>query len=277
MKVVSNTRKMHKRYRRNQKKKISVLTTKKDSLQRVYGLVCHMIRKIIKPSIILIVVMLSSGIMPFNQPKMLQIEAARAQSESPLIKIQQVNLEVEKDGTFVTLEKLVPEEPTTGQTTLTPQIVNNSKLRINASYGTVIGNDESIVIHRFSVEVYEVRTGEKDNRTGVVGESEYNANNPEDLVLPPNSSKSEVVKIPYLALPTYGNYKFAFKVEYHIYEGDRVTKEVYFPQNMSFEFVESLPEPPYVLIFLFYGVFFIFVAFVLLGLYGNRKFKNQEV
>ncbi len=266
---------MHKRYSRNQKKNLSVLTTKKDSLQRVYRSVRPMIRKIIQPSLIVFVTVLSLGIMPFTQPKMIQVDGARAQTEPHLIKIQQVNLEVEKDGEFVTLEELILDEPTTGQTTLTPQLVNNSKLRVNASYTTIIGNDESIVIHSFAVEVYEVLTGETDNLTTAV-RRDYQSDIPEELVLPPNSSKSELLIIDQLPLPTYGNYKFAFRLHYHIFDGDKTVKNVFFSQNMSFEFVESLPEPPYILFVLFYGVFFIFCAFVLLGIYGNRKYKNLE-
>ena len=184
---------MHKRYRRNQKKKISVLTTKKDSLQRVYGSVLPMIRKIIRPSIIVFVIILSLGFLPSTQPEMIQINVVKAQAESPLIEIQEVNLEVEKDGEYTPLEKLTLDEPTTGQTTLTPQVVNNSKLRVNASYSTVIGNEDSIVIHSFSVEVYEVLTGESDNRTILTPDveknmlSEYKEDNPEELILPPNS------------------------------------------------------------------------------------------
>jgi hypothetical protein len=227
--------------------------------------------------------MLSLGFLPSTQHEMIQINVAKAQSESPLIEIREVNLEVEKDGEFVELEKLTLDEPTTGQTILTPQVVNNSKLRVNASYSTIIGNEESIVIHSFSVEVYEVLTGESDNLTTVAPDieksmrSEYEEDNPEELVLPPNSSKSELLHIPYLALPTYGNYKFAFKVEYHVYGGDRLSKMVYFAKNMSFEFVESLPEPPYVLYFLFYTISIVFIAFVALGVYGSRRYKNLEL
>jgi hypothetical protein len=270
-------KKVHKRYRRNQKMKFSVLTTKNNSLQRVYGLVRPMIRKIIRPSIIVFAIMLSLGFLPSTQPEMIQVNAVKAQSESPLIEIQEVNLEVEKDGKFVELEELTLDEPTTGQTTLTPQVVNNSKLRVNVSYSTIIGNEESIVIHSFAVEVYEFRTGEPDNFTKNAGISEYEKSNPEELVLPPNSSKSEVLQISSLALPTYGNYKFAFKVEYHVYGGDSLASNVYFAKNMSFEFVESLPESPYVLYFLFYTISIVFIAFVALGVYGDRRYKNLEI
>ena len=242
-----------------------------------------MIRKIIRPSIIVFVIILSLGFLPSTQPEMIQINVVKAQAESPLIEIQEVNLEVEKDGEYTPLEKLTLDEPTTGQTTLTPQVVNNSKLRVNASYSTVIGNEDSIVIHSFSVEVYEVLTGESDNRTILTPDveknmlSEYKEDNPEELILPPNSSKSELLIIPYLALPTYGNYKFVYKVEYHVYGGDRLPKTTYYAKNMSFEFVESFPEPPYVLYVLFYSVLIGLIAFVSLGIYGNRKYKNLEI
>ncbi len=268
---------MHKRYRQYQKKKISVLTTQKDSLHRVYGSVRPMIRKIIRPSIIVFVIMLSLGILPSTQPQMIQLHIAKAQSTSPLLEIQQVNLEVEKNGKYQLLQELVLDEPTTGQETLIPQIINNSKLRVNASYSTIIGNPESIVIHSFTVKVYEVLTGEADNITIVAGLSIYSPDNPEELILPPNSSKSELLIIPYLALPTYGNYKFVFTAQYHVYGGERVPTDVYFAKNMSFEFVESLPEPPYILYFLFYSVLLILIAFVTLGVYGTRKDKDLEI
>ncbi|PWI48703.1 hypothetical protein CEE45_05695 [Candidatus Heimdallarchaeota archaeon B3_Heim] len=270
---------MHKRYRQYQKKKISVLTTQKDSLHRVYGSVRPMIRKIIRPSIIVFVIMLSLGILPSTQPKMIQLHIAKAQSISPLLEIQQVNLEVEKNGKYQLLEELVLDEPTTGKETLIPQLVNNSKLRVNASYSTIIGNPESIVIHIFAVKVYEVLTGQSANLTwdSHMGQSRYSEDNPEELILPPNSSKSEVIIIPYLALPTYGNYKFVFTVQYHVYGGETVATEVYFAKNMSFEFVESLPEPPYILYFLFYSVLLVLIAFVTLGVYGTRKYKDLEI
>ena len=47
-------------------------------------------------------------------------------------------------------------------------------------------------------------------------------------------------------------------------------------KNMSFVLVESLPEPPYAILFVFYALAFVLIAFVILGIYGNRKYKNMD-
>jgi len=235
-----------------------------------------MVRHVIQNTLIISVILLSLGIMPSAPTEMMKLNTIAAQSESPSIIIQQVNLEVEKDGEYYILEELVIEEPTTGEQLRTPQFLNKSSIRINATYSTVIGDSKDIVIHFFAVEVYEVIIGENDNISTVAGISPYEYNNPEDLVLPPNSSKSEIIDIPSLILPAFGNFKFVFRVQYHILDGDMTPKNAYFAQNMSFELVESLPEPPYAILIVFYMVAFVLIAFVVLGIYGNRKYKDLE-
>ena len=235
-----------------------------------------MVRYVIQTTIIISVIMLSLGILPSVPTEMMNLNSVTAQSESPLIIIQQVNLEVEKDGVFFILEELELDDPTIGDQLRIPQFLNKSTIRVNATYSTIIGNFEEIVIHFFAIEVYEVITGENDNITVEAGISPYNYNNPEDLVLPPNSSKSEIVEIPSLILPDFGNYKFVFRVQYHVMDGDQLPKDAYFAQNMSFELVESLPEPPYAILIVFYTLAFVLIAFVILGIYGNRKYKDLD-
>ena len=220
--------------------------------------------------------MLSLGINPSVQTEIVKVNAVATQSDSPLVVIQQVNLEVEKDGEFFPLEELIIDDPTIDDPDRSPQFLNKSNIRINATYSTVIGNSKSVAIHSFAIDVYEVITGTSDNFTIQAGISRYDYDPPEELVLPPNSSKSEIVEIRSLTLPTYGRYKFVFRVQYHIYEGSQTPVEIYFAQNMSFELVESLPEPPYVILILFYSFAFLLIAYVVLGVYGNRKYKDLE-
>ena len=235
-----------------------------------------MVRFVIQTTIVISVIMLSLGISPSVPTVMMNLNNVAAQSESPLLIIHQVNLEVEKDGVFYILEELVTEEPTTGDLLRTPQFLNKSTVRVNATYSTIIGNSEEIVIHFFAIEVYKVTTGETHNLTTVAGISPYNHQSPEELVLPPNSSKSEIINIPSLLLPTFGHYKFVFRVQYHIMGSDVLPKDSYFAQNMSFEMVQSLPEPPYAILMVFYGFAFVLIAFIILGIYGNRRYKDSD-
>jgi hypothetical protein len=233
-----------------------------------------MVRYVVQTTLLLSVIMLSLGISTSVPTEMMRIDSVVAQSESPSVVIQQVNLEVKKDGVYQALEELIIDDNTTDIQLRTPQFLNKSAIRVNASYSTSIGGSEEIVVHFFSIEVYEVITGENANFTVVAGISPYSYQTPEELVLPPNSSKSEIVEIPSLILPIFGNFKFVFKVQYHIKGGSEVPEISYFAQNMSFQLVESLPEPPYAILFVFYAIAFVLIAFVILGIYGNRKYKD---
>jgi hypothetical protein len=235
-----------------------------------------MVRYVAQTTIILSLIILSLGINPYTQTKIMKTQTVAAQTESPLIIIQQINLEVEKGGKYLPLEELIIDDPTVDDQLLTPQFLNKSNIRVNATYSTIIGNSQKVAIHSFAVDVYEVITGTKDNFTTVAGISRYKYEPPEELVLPPNSSKSEIIKITDLTLPEYGLYKFVFRVQYHIYEGSQTPVEIYYPQNMTFELVESLPEPPYVILFIFYTLAFILIAYVVLGVYGSRRYKELE-
>jgi hypothetical protein len=235
-----------------------------------------MMRKLLQTGLIICVILLSIGSMPFLRIHTIEVNAVKTQSESPLIKIDQLYLEVEKEGKFRVLDDFIIEQPTTGDERLVPSLLNGSKIRINASYTTVIGNPDSIVIHDFVVEAHKEFPAENDNETVVrVANSTYNYEAPEDVILPPNSSKSEVLTIQSLYLPEFTTYKFVFTLDYHIYGSPVVAgQRVFFAENMSFELVENLPEPPYIIIGIFYTLLFILIAFVLLGLYGNRKYKD---
>jgi hypothetical protein len=205
-----------------------------------------------------------------------EIKGVQTQSEPALIEIDQLFLEVEKDGRFRVLDDLIIEQPTTGDERVLPSLLNGSKIRINASYMTIVGNPESIVIHDFVVEAHKEFPAENDNQTVIhVANSTYNYEAPEDIILPPNSSKSEVLLVPSLTLPEYTSYKFVFSLDYHVYGSPVVAgRRVFYSQNFSFELVESLPEPPYIIIGIFYTLLFVLIAFVLLGVYGNRRYKN---
>ncbi|MHA1946701.1 MAG: hypothetical protein ACXAC6_04205 [Candidatus Hodarchaeales archaeon] len=236
-----------------------------------------MVRYVVKTTLILFVIMLSLGIYPSTQTEIMYVNTVAAQSESPPLVIQQVNLEVEKEGEYFPLDALIIDDPTIDDQLRTPQFLNKSAIRVNATYSTIIGNSESIAVHSFAVDVYEVITGAIDNFTVQAGIALYNFEPPEKVVLPPNSSKSEIIDIESLTLPIYGFYKFVFRVQYHIFNGSQATIETYFAHNMSFELVESLPEPPYVILIIFYALAFVLIAFVLLGIYGNRKYKDLDV
>ncbi|MCK4848604.1 MAG: hypothetical protein KAT16_06250 [Candidatus Heimdallarchaeota archaeon] len=236
-----------------------------------------MVRYVIQTTLILSVIMLTLGISPTIPTEMMNPNVVAAQSESPLISIQQVNLEVEKDGEFYILEELAIDDPTTADQSRIPRFLNKSTIRVNATYSTIIGNFEEIVIHFFAVEVYLSITGENDNFTVEAGNSAYNYLPPEELVLPPNSSKSEIVEIPSLILPSFGNFKFVFHVQYHVMGENQLAKDTYFAQNMSFELVETLPEPPYAILIVFYILAFVLIAFVILGIYGSRKYKDLDL
>ena len=124
-----------------------------------------MVRYVVKTTLILSVIMLSLGIYPSTQTEIMYVNTVAAQSESPLIVIQQINLAVEKDGEYLPLDALVIDDPTIDDQLLTPQFLNKSAIRVNATYSTIIGNSESIAIHSFAVDVYEVITGDNDNFT----------------------------------------------------------------------------------------------------------------
>ena len=238
-----------------------------------------MTNKFVQTAIITCVLLLSAGITPFTQSQTMKITVVEAADTPPLIVIKEVNLDVEKDGSFQNLASLVIEQPSAGDDIFLPTLLNKSKVRLNATYSTSIGNSEEIVIQYFAVEVHKEILAEGDNASTtqfVVGTSPYRFEQPAELTLKPNSSASEVITIPSLTLPEFTTYKFVFLVQYHIFKGDETPQRAYFYQNMSFNLVKNLPEPPYVIIGLFYTLFFMLMALVILGVYGNRRYSNLE-
>ncbi|MFW9779912.1 MAG: hypothetical protein ACFFE8_13735 [Candidatus Heimdallarchaeota archaeon] len=198
---------------------------------------------------------------------------AITQRVDPRIQIQLINLAVKVGNRYVLLEKLTSEVLNPEEATIIPQVINGSTIRVNASYTTIIGDNRSLVMHEFAVDVYQVRSGEPDtlNRSWAVV---YRDGEPEELILTPGASKTEVLDIPSFLLPAFGTYKFVFRVKYHTYQGTvLLPRDSIFPRNMTFEFIAGLPPPPEILFYLFFFVSFIFIAFIALGVYGDRRYK----
>lgn len=199
-----------------------------------------------------------------------------AEDEEPLVIIHEINLEIKVNDKFVVLDELIPEVQNPEEGGTPPQIVNKSTIKVNATYSLSYGRSESIVIRQFAIDIYEVISGEQDKLNKTVGIVNYRYQSPEDLILKPNSSKSELVIVNSLSLPAYATYKFVFRVQYHIYKGEQLPKDSLFPQNMTFELIAAYPSPPYFILFIFYFVCVIFIALVVLGIYGNLRYKGTE-
>ncbi|MFX0172202.1 MAG: hypothetical protein ACFE9L_09795 [Candidatus Hodarchaeota archaeon] len=227
-------------------------------------------------TIILLIIAIFHKNPNFITPINVQALPSNDESGTKLIIVEKVNLEVKKGNQFVILEELIAEGQNPEEGASFPQLVNRSTIRINATYSTIIGNTESLVIHEFAIDVYEVIIGEAHNFNKTVGLVEYYSQEPADLILPPNSSKSEDISIDSLELSSYGTYKFVFRVQYHVLQSDGTILTTYFPQNLTFELVKSYPSPPYVIIYAFYFVSAIFIALIAFGIYGSRKYKEIE-
>jgi hypothetical protein len=195
-----------------------------------------------------------------------------------LLVIQKVNIEAEYKGKFVQLSELIPEiqqsENYEEQNPL-PRIKNNTIMRVNATYSTLKENSYSIVIWHFSVDVYEVVSAGSDTFNGSLASSAYRYENPAEVVLPPNSSKAEALTF-HLSLPSTGTYKFSFRTLCQIHTGVEDSIDVLYHENITFELVRNYDSPPYIIIYTFVAVVFTFIAMVLLGLYGNRKYKDLD-
>ncbi|MFX0184392.1 MAG: hypothetical protein ACFE95_15025 [Candidatus Hodarchaeota archaeon] len=225
----------------------------------------------IQATILIIIIAIFSGSFAFVSPFNVRASPNNNESGTKLIVIEKVNLEVKKSNRYVVLEELIAEGQNPEEGTTFPQLVNRTSLRINTTYSTIIGRNESLVIHEFAIDVYEIISGGNHTFTKNVGLVTYYYQNPEDLILQPNSSKSEAIYIDSLELPTLGTYKFVFRVQFHIYQGDELPLDSYFAQNMTFELVKSYPTPPYIIIYAFYFVSILLIIFIILGLYGRRK------
>ncbi|MHA2204174.1 MAG: hypothetical protein ACW991_10840, partial [Candidatus Hodarchaeales archaeon] len=173
-------------------------------------------------SIILFLVVISSGINQSIPPVTVMASPTTPSSNGELLVIDEVNIEAKVNNRFVPLDELISEAVSPEfQEEPFPQLLNNTLLRINASYSTVVGRSESLAIHQFTLDIYSVISGEEHelNLTETLS-LYYDQNDPKldivEFVLGPNSSKSEDVVLP-LKLITFGTYKFVFRVQYHIH------------------------------------------------------------
>lgn len=200
----------------------------------------------------------------------------RVSSGSDLLNIQIVNIEIFYKNKFVPLGELIPEsvqsEHLQDQDTL-PRLKNNSLMRINASYSTFQKSQYDIVIWHFSIEVYEVVSKGYDTFNGSLGASSYRGEEPPEVVLPPNSSKAELIYFK-LKLPSSGTYKFSFRALASIRDGIEDPVDVFYFENISFNLVRFYEDNPDIILYLFFGVTVMFIAIIGLGIYGNRKYKD---
>jgi hypothetical protein len=229
--------------------------------------------------IIIILVVISSGTDHGASPVVVNASSAKSRSNGALLVFDEVNLEANVNKKFVPLEELISEAISPEfQDNPLPQLINNTIIHINASYSNALGHSGKLAIHQFAVDIYSVISGEEHelNHTEVLSlyydQTDLNYDVVE-FVLEPNSSKSEDVYFP-LTLMTFGVYKFVFRVQFHIHEGDVSAKTSYYSRNITFELIKSYPVPPYVIIYAFIGVVIIFIALVIFGLYGDRKYQQ---
>ena len=241
--------------------------------------------------IILMLIVVSSGTNLTVSLVTVKASPTEPTSNEELLVIDEVNIEAKVDNRFVPLEELISEgiNPEFQDEPL-PQLLNNTALRINASYSTIIGRSETLVIHQFAVDIYKVNPGGGDTLNATNHLSYYyHPDDPQintiEFILGPNSSKSEAVTLestpstppdqrPELMLPEYGIYKLVFRVEYHALGVNATTQDSYFYRNITFELVKSYPTPPYVIIYAFFGGIIILLVLIIFGLYGDRKYKQ---
>ncbi|MHA2246855.1 MAG: hypothetical protein ACXADY_18060 [Candidatus Hodarchaeales archaeon] len=241
-----------------------------------------MVKLFVKSMLILLIIAISSGLNHSVSSDAVRASPNNANSDGKFLVIDTINIEAEKKNRFLPLEEFISEAPIAEfQENPLPQLLNRTSLRINASYSTIIGRLESLVIHRFSVDVYKVVSGQKDqlNRTSVLSYYYDPDNSRLDLMeffLRPNSSKSEAIIVPSLELEVYGIYKFVFRIRYHVFGREDTLINSFYHHNITFELVKSYPSPPYIILYAFFSVFFIFLIWVVLGIYGDRKYKQNK-
>lgn len=223
---------------------------------------------------------MSSEATHFYPPIAVRASPTRFSSNKEPLVINEVNIEVKVNNKFVPLEELISEAVSPEFKDPLPQILNKSLLHINASYSTIIGRTEKLAIHKFSVDVYSVTSGEDILNYSAPLAFYYDTNDPPDpryntieFVLGPNSSKSEDTTV-HLELRSFGVYKFVFRVQYHVFGGNETVFDTYYNRNITFELVKSYPTPPYVIIYAFFGGLIVLLALIIFGLYGDRKYKQ---
>jgi len=198
------------------------------------------------------------------------------QESSNLLEVNLLHLEVKKGNTYVQLEDLIEETQKVEEKDPNPKIANGSSVRVQVTYSLPIGRSESLVIRQFSVDIYKDLTGEADQlNKSYTGISDFRFLNPAEIILPPNSTRSEIVEIPALYLAEIGTYKFVFRVEFHIYEGDELPISSYYPENYTFDLVKGYASPPYIIIYVFYFVSILFIGLIVIGVYGDRKYRED--
>ena len=232
--------------------------------------------------ILILIIAISSGLHHSVSSVAVRASPDNINSNEELLVIDTLNIEAKKHNRFFPLEEFISEALIPEVQNPLPQLLNRTSLRINSSYSTVIGRSESLVIHQFSLDIYKVISGGSDelNRTAALS-LYYNPDDPKlDLVeflLEPNSSKSEALIVPSLELASFGIYKFVFRVQYHVDRQEETTINSYYYRNITFELVKSYPSPPYIILYAFFSVFFIFLIWVVLGIYGDRKYHQNRV
>ena len=166
--------------------------------------------------ILILIILITTGIKPSYQsiadPS---TPIMKVGSEDSDIIIKKVDLRVLVDNGFMPLEDLVLEGQTAEEASTFPRIVNGSTVKVNATYSTLIGGSDSFVIREFVIMVFD---NVNDSVSFEVGVSRYRFVNPEEFILKPNSSKTEVITIDSISLPDFTAYKFVFRVQYHIYQ-----------------------------------------------------------
>ncbi len=232
--------------------------------------------------LLLLIIAISSGLYHSVSSVAVRASPNNVNSNEELLVIDIINIEAKKKNRFLPLEEFISEAPIAEfQENPLPQLLNRTSLRINASYSTVIGMSERLVIHRFSLDVYRVISGKQAelNRTAVLS-LYYDPDNPKydtvEFLLEPNSSKSEVIIVPSLELVRFDIYKFVFRVQYHVVGQEETTMNSYYYRNFTFELVKSYPSPPYIILIAFVIVLFILLIWVVLGIYGDRKYHQNR-
>ncbi len=198
------------------------------------------------------------------------------QESSNLLEVNLLHLEVKKGNTYVKLEDLIEESQKVEEKDPNPKIANGSSVRVQVTYSLPIGRSESLVIRKFSVDIYKDITGEADQlNKSYTGISNFRYLDPAEIILPPNSTRSDIVEIPALTLVEIGTYKFVFRVEFHIYNGDELPKSSFYPENYTFDLVKGYASPPYIILYVFYFVSILFIGVIVIGIYGDRKYRED--
>ena len=224
--------------------------------------------KHLQTCLILFLITITSMTYPFtnDNTQLICKSSGKVASDDYKLGIDRLSLEIEVDGQYVNIEDTIPVD---GKL---PQIVNGSSLKINATVTNTNYVDE-LVYRGFYIDVYSIVVGEQHPRNGTYS-IEYRYHDPIDVVLPIRGSKTEITTIEDFILPVYGDYKFVFRTEYHIHNGDEIPITVLYEFNQTFQLIASRPQPPYVVVGVFYFTLILFIGMISIGLLGSRKEKS---